>query len=172
MLPAANDLVAELEAETKSTRRVLERVPEEHLDWRPHPKSLSLGQLAHHVASIPATIPRLAGLESLDVSTRSFEYAATPSRAALLETLEASVAAAREYLAGMDEETAASLWRMFDGDREIRAFSRIGMMRTMLLNHWYHHRGELMVYLRLLDIPVPAVYGRSADEGAGHRRSE
>jgi uncharacterized damage-inducible protein DinB len=167
MLPAAQALIAELDAETPATRRVLERVPADRFDWRPHPRSMSAGQLAHHVASIPGAITRLAQLDGMDVTTRRFEYPTSEGPAALLATLEASLAAARAYLAGLDEAAARAVWRMTSGEREIVALPRLGMMRTMCLNHWYHHRGELVVYLRLLDVPVPIVYGRSADEGPG-----
>jgi uncharacterized damage-inducible protein DinB len=164
MLPAVRALIAELDAETPATRRVLERLPADRLDWRPHPKSMSLGQLAQHTASIPGTVARFAQMDGLDVSTRPTEYACCESKEAVLATLEASVAAVRDCLGGLDEARANATWRMTFRDRELFAVPRLAMMRTMGFNHWYHHRGELVVYLRLLDIPVPIVYGRSADE--------
>jgi uncharacterized damage-inducible protein DinB len=167
MLPAAQALIAELDAETPATRRVLERLPGDQLHWRPHPKSLSAGQLAHHVASIPGSISRLAQLDGLDVANRRFEYASCESVPALFATLDASLAAARDFLSGLDAAQAHAVWRLTAGDRELATMPRIGVMRTMCLNHWYHHRGELVVYLRLLNIPVPVVYDRSADEGPG-----
>jgi uncharacterized damage-inducible protein DinB len=164
MPPAAHALIAELDAETPATRRVLERVPADRFDWRPHPKSMSAGQLAQHVASIPGGVARFAQLDGLDVATRPADYASCESKEALLASLDASVAAAREFLAGLDDARANAIWRLTFGDREIFAIPRLSVMRTMCLNHWYHHRGELVVYLRLLDVPVPIVYGRSADE--------
>jgi len=164
MLPAAQALIAELDAETPATRRVLERIPADRFDWRPHPKSMTAGQLAQHVASIPGGVARFARMEGLDVATRPTEYAPCESQSALMATLDASVAAAREFLSGLDEAAATAIWRLTFGDREIFAIPRLGVMRTMCFNHWYHHRGELVVYLRLLDVPVPIVYGRSADE--------
>jgi uncharacterized damage-inducible protein DinB len=169
MLPAAQALIAELDAEAPATRRVLERVPADQLDWRPHPKSFSAGQLAHHVASIPGSIARLAQLDGLDVANRRFEYACCESVPAALASLDESLATARNFLTGLDEASAQAVWRITAGDREIASMPRIGVMRTLGLNHWYHHRGELVVYLRLLEIPVPVVYGRSADEGPGIR---
>jgi len=169
MLPAAQAMIAELEAEAPATRRVLERVPEERLDWRPHPKSFSLGQLAQHVAAIPASAARLVGMELFDIATRTTPYPACESRAALLATFEASVAAMRDALAGLDPERARESFRMVFGERTIAELPRLGVLRTIGLNHHYHHRGELVVYLRLLDVPVPVVYGRSADEGPGVR---
>jgi uncharacterized damage-inducible protein DinB len=164
MLPAAQALITELETEANATRRVLARVPGDHLAWRPHPKSMSLAQLAHHVASIPGSIARLGALDGLDAASTNFTPQPAESAEALLPTLEASVAAAKEFLAGLTEERAMAPWRLTAGEREIFTMPRIGLMRTLALNHWYHHRGQLVVYLRLLDVPVPAVYGRSADE--------
>jgi uncharacterized damage-inducible protein DinB len=103
-------------------------------------------------------------MDGLDVATRPSEYASCSTREALLASLDASVVAAREFLAGLDDARANAIWRLRFGDREIFAIPRIGVMRTMCFNHWYHHRGELVVYLRLLNVPVPVVYGRSADE--------
>lgn len=164
MLPAAHALVAELDAETPATRRVLERLPDDRFDWRPHQKSLSAGQLAQHIASIPGTVARIAGTPGMDVSTRLAGYASCGSREALLATLDASVASAHAALAGLDDAAAGAPWRFTFGDHLIFAKSRIDAIRTIAFNHWYHHRGELVVYLRLLGVPVPVVYGRSADE--------
>jgi uncharacterized damage-inducible protein DinB len=164
MLPAARALIAELEKEAPATRRVLERVPDDRLSWRPHQKSMSIAQLANHVATIPGGIARLSQLDGMDAATRNFEPAPGESRAAILATLEASLVTARDVLSRLDEATAAAPWRLSFGDREIFTVPRLEMLRSMLFNHWIHHRGELVVYLRLLDIPVPVVYGRSADE--------
>lgn len=164
MVPAAHALIAELDAELPATRRVLERLPAERFTWRPHAKSMSAGQLAQHVASIPANIARIAQTQGLDVATRPTEYASCENRDALLATLDASVASARDALAALDEAGANTIWKFTFGDKPIFAGPRLAVMRTMALNHWYHHRGELVVYLRLLDVPVPVVYGRSADE--------
>jgi len=166
MLPAAHALIAELDAEAPVTRRVLARLPADRFDWQPHPKSFTAGQLAQHIASIPANMVRMAQVDAVDMSTRRFEYASSEGPDALLATFDASVAAARGFLAGLDERTANAPWRMTFGDRELVSMPRVGLMRTLCLNHWYHHRGELVVYLRLLGVPVPVVYGRSADESA------
>ena len=164
MLPAAHALIAELDAEAPATRRVLDRLPADRLDWRPHPKSMSAGQLAQHVASIPGTVVKFAEMDRLDVGTRPTEYGSCESKDALLATLDASISSVRTFLEGLDEARAAATWRMTFGDREVFAVPRLRMLRTMCFNHWYHHRGELVVYLRLLGVPVPIVYGRSADE--------
>jgi len=164
MLPAAQAFIAELDAETPATRRVLERVPADRLDWRPHPKSMSAGQLAQHIAGIPGNVARMAQGDGMDVATRPTDYVSCASKEALMTTFEASIAGAREFLAGLDEARANTIWRLTFGDREVFAIPRLAVMRTMAFNHWYHHRGELVVYLRLLGVPVPIVYGRSADE--------
>jgi uncharacterized damage-inducible protein DinB len=164
MIAAVQGLIAELDAEAPITRRVLDRLPAASFDFRPHPKSLSAGQLAQHVAAIPGNVANLVRSDGFDMATRKIEYPCSEGPAALLSTLEKSVAAAREMLESLDEERAFEHWRLTFGDRELFSMPRVSVIRTMGLNHWYHHRGELVVYLRLLDVPVPVVYGRSADE--------
>jgi uncharacterized damage-inducible protein DinB len=160
----AESMLAELEGEAGATRRVLERVPADRLTWSPHPKSLTLGQLARHVARIPGDLARVAEQDSFDVATPRNVHAQPENAAELLPQLEASLAVARDFFGRLDEEKAAAPWRMVEGSREIFTVSRRDFVRSVLLNHWYHHRAQLMVYLRLLDVPVPAVYGDSADE--------
>jgi uncharacterized damage-inducible protein DinB len=164
MSRSAHDLLQEFEAEVPATRRVLERVPADRLSWRPHEKSFSLGQLAQHVATIPAGAARLAGMDGFDVAHAAAEYPSSESASRLMETFEASVEALRGFLRELEEGRALQPWRLHFGDRTLADWTRAGVIRTMGLNHWYHHRGELVVYLRLLDVPVPVVYGRSADE--------
>ena len=164
MATQAQVLLNELEAEAATTRRVLERVPEDRFAWQPHEKSMTAGQLAQHVASIPCNAARLAGADGFDVANAPAGYGACESRDALLATFHKSVASLRATLDRLDDAAADSAWRLRFGDRELATWSRAGMIRTMGLNHWYHHRGELGVYLRLLGVPVPIVYGRSADE--------
>lgn len=164
MLPSAQSLAAELDREAPVTRRVLERLPADRFDWQPHPKSLTAGQLAQHIATTPGNVARFLHADGVDLSTRRFEYPSSEGPAALLAAHDASVAAARDALQAFDEARAADPWRMTFGDREIAAMARINVMRTIGLNHWYHHRGELVVYLRLMGVAVPIVYGRSADE--------
>jgi uncharacterized damage-inducible protein DinB len=162
----AQACAAELTQEAKTTRRVLERVPEDRLDWRPHPKARSLGQLALHVASIPGRISRMAQGDGMDASQTRSEPATPSSTAELLPMLDAGVRDAVAFLTGIDGETAAATWRLTHGENELFAIPRVAVIRTVLLNHWYHHRGQLQLYLRMLDLPVPAVFGPSADEAA------
>jgi len=157
-------LAAELDAEFAITRRILERVPSNHLAWQPHAKSMTLGQLAQHLALIPGNMSRLSQQDGIDMATRKIEYVPGESTTAILATFDASVATAKASVRELDEAQTHATWRMTFGEREIFAIPRIAMLRTMLLHHMIHHRGELVVYLRLLDVPVPLVYGRSADE--------
>lgn len=157
-------LIAELEREAKATRRLLERVPPAKLEWKPHTKSMTLGQLAHHVAGIPGQISRAIDRDGMDVAKAS-GLPPQPDRGAdFAAALDEGVQTTREILSRWDEARAFSAWRLSQGDREISSMPRIAAIRTLLLNHWYHHRGQLTVYLRLLDVPLPIVYGRSADE--------
>lgn len=166
MSTAAAALLAELEREAHATRKVLERVPREKLAWTPHPKSRTLGQLALHVASIPGHISRVAQRDGMDAANSGPGPAQPEEDIDLVAKLETGIGEARAFLSGLDDARASASWRMTFGDREVFTIPRLDVIRTMLLNHWYHHRGQLTVYLRLLDVPVPAVYGRSADENA------
>lgn len=158
----ANALLAELEQEAHATRRVLERVPQAHLPWKPHPKSYSLGQLALHVATVPGNVAELVARDSVEAPR--FVQPEAGSTAELVPALSASVAKAKQLLAGFDDAQMADTWRLTTGGRELMAMPRAAFARAIMLNHWYHHRGQLLVYLRLLDLPVPPVYGPTADE--------
>jgi len=156
-------IIEELEQEAKTTRRVLERIPDDRLSWRPHPRSMSLGQLALHIATTPGGVAQAAGLDSME-RPQFNERPEPKSRREVLEALEQSVASAMEFLRGLDDARATQSWAMTLGGTPIFSLPRIGVVRTIMLNHWYHHRGEMQVYLRLLDLPVPSVYGPTADE--------
>jgi uncharacterized damage-inducible protein DinB len=156
-------LLAELEQEAETTRRVLQRIPQEHLSWRPHPKSMSLGQLALHVATVPGTVAELAALDTIP-EPPAFVQPEAATSAELVPALTASVAQARQVLGGFDDARMAAMWRLQSGGKEILAMPRAALVRAIMLNHWYHHRGQLLVYLRLLNQSVPSVYGPSADE--------
>jgi uncharacterized damage-inducible protein DinB len=155
-------LIAELEQEARTTRRVLERVPGDKLDWKPHPKSMSLGQLALHVATVPGFVARMSQQSPFEMP--EFEQPAAASAAELVPALEASVREAREVLRGLDDAALAGAWRAVAGGREVAAMPVGAVLRTIMLNHWYHHRGQLAVYLRQVGALVPSIYGPSADE--------
>lgn len=162
--PAATvaDLLLELEQEAQATHRILERVPGQRLDWTPHPKSMSLGQLAMHIANLPGAIAEVSR-NSFDVNTVIPRPTAT-STEQVLQTLSESLARARAILESTDDADLLAPWRMMKGEEVIFAITRGELLRSVMLNHWYHHRGQLAVYLRLLDVAVPAIYGDSADE--------
>jgi len=156
-------LLAELEQEAATTRRVLERVPDAHLSWKPHPKSMSLGQLALHVATVPGNVAELAAGPGLTEPPAFIQEPARTS-AELLTALDDSLSRARAALGSFDDAAMGATWRLTVAGKEVMALPRAGLVRAVMLNHWYHHRGQLLVYLRLLDVPVPSVYGPSADE--------
>ena len=156
-------ILQELEREAVTTRRVLECVPEGQLGWKPHEKSMSLGTLALHMANIPGNISRLASSDGLD-GPPNFAPAEATSTAQILEALDTSLADARTILGAMDDERAMGMWSMSKDGKALMTMPRIGVLRNILLNHWYHHRGQMTVYLRLLGVSLPSVYGPSADE--------
>ena len=156
-------LLIELEQEAVATRRVLERIPQAHLAWKPHPKSMSLGQLALHVATVPGNVADLAALDTVPAPPKFAQPEATTA-AELVPSLLESVAKAKRTLGGFDDAKMNATWRLQNGGKDVMAMPRIAFVRAIMLNHWYHHRGQLLVYLRLLDQSVPSVYGPSADE--------
>ena len=155
-------LLGELDQEAATTRRVLERVPGDQLGWRPHTKSMTLGQLALHVATVPGGVAEIATQSPFQVP--EFKQPSATSAAELVPALDASVARARELLSGMDDVTLAAPWKLMNGSREVMVMPRAAVLRSIMLNHWYHHRGQLSVYLRQLGVALPAIYGPSADE--------
>jgi uncharacterized damage-inducible protein DinB len=161
-------LIAELEQEAATTRRVLERVPNDRLSWKPHPKSMTLGQLSLHVAWIPGAVVEFSSQPTAQEPT--FEHPTATSTAELLPALEASIAKAKTLLGAINDSALGETWRLMDGDRELMAIPRGAFLRSVMLNHWYHHRGQLSVYLRALDVPLPSIYGPSADENPLARR--
>jgi uncharacterized damage-inducible protein DinB len=156
-------LLQELELEAHTTRRVLERVPDNKLTWRPHQKARTLGELALHVASVPGAVAEFVAAPS-PVQAPQFSDPSPKSAAELIPALDESIGKAKKALGGMDDATVMATWRMMHGDRELLALPRVAMLRSIMLNHWYHHRGQLSVYLKELDVPIPSIYGPSADE--------
>ena len=156
-------LLAEMDQEAISTERVLARVPQAQLSWRPHPKSMSLGQLALHVATVPGNV---AEFIAVDTPPRppGFVQPQAATASELVPTLKDSVARARRALGDFDDARMLATWRLQSGGRDVLAMPRVAAARAIMLNHWYHHRGQLSVYLRELGVPIPSIYGPSADE--------
>ena len=156
-------MLQELDQEARTTRRVLERVPENQLAWRPHQKARTLGELAMHVAMVPGAVAELISSPS-PAQVPTFVDPSLNSASELIPALDQSIGKARRALSGMDDAALMSTWRLMQGERELFAVPRVALLRSIMLNHWYHHRGQLSVYLRELDVPIPSIYGPSADE--------
>lgn len=161
-MPIAQSLLAEFEIQAAVTRKFLERLPEDKLTWKPHEKSMSAGQLAYHLASVPGGVVRFA--QNNPAEAPGFNFPEPASRQEVLDALEESIAAVRSVLPKFDDAAMSETWRLIAGGREVLAQPRGEFLRDIMLNHWYQHRGQFSVYLRLLNIAVPASWGPSADE--------
>ncbi len=159
--------LSELEREADSTRRVVERVPEGRNSWKPHPKSMELGYLASLVAAMPGWIAMMVRDDSIDFAPAGKPPVRTPvaqTHQELMQSLEQSVAAAREALSGTTDEHLNTPWKVLVAGKVVNEKPRHVMIRDAVFQHLTHHRGQLTVYLRLNEVPVPAIYGPSADE--------
>lgn len=158
----AQSLIAELEQEGASTERILGRVPAEKIDWRPHAKSMTLGELAWHIARLP-----LGAVDGLREGKRDVATARPAPRTGtdFVGEFRRNLAELKNVLASTsDDALLKERFSFVRGDETLTSFPKLGFVRTVMMNHSIHHRGQLTVYLRLLDLPVPAMYGRSADE--------
>jgi uncharacterized damage-inducible protein DinB len=157
-------LLAEFEVQALVTRKFLERLPQDQLTWKPHTKSLTAGQLAYHLALVPGAVIR--GAQSSQIPPPEFKFPQPESVQQVLEVFDESIATVREVMPSFDDTAMNEIWRIVDGDHELLATPREAFLRDIMLNHWYQHRGQFSVYLRLLNIAVPASWGPSADEPA------
>ena len=156
------ELVQEFESEAKTTRRVLERVPSDKLTWTPHAKSMSLGRLAMHLATAPGAI---SGWPLAD----QFEFKGDPAPVPtctddIISAHDSGVERVKENLQKIGDAGLGASWTGSAGGKTLMTMPKAALLRALLMNHTYHHRGQLSVYLRLLDVPVPPIYGPSADE--------
>lgn len=163
-MPIADAFLAEFENEAPTTRKFLERIPDDKLDWKPHPKSMSAGQLAMHIASIPGRVLEMALLDEMSVPDFNRAMPQPASTKEVLAALDESIATVRKLLPTVTDDRLQATWRMKQEGRELLALPRVAVLRSIMLNHWYQHRGQLGVYLRLLGAKVPSSYGPSADE--------
>jgi len=156
----------ELEQEAKATRAMLERIPEEKFTWKPHDKSMALSQLAAHVAEVPEWIPYTLDSDVMDFAKFDYKLYEPKDRADLLKYFDENIGKATEALKKTSDEVFMQDWTMRNGETIYFTLPKIVVMRSYCFNHLYHHRGQLSVYLRLLDVPLPQVYGPTADEGS------
>ncbi|HTS51118.1 MAG TPA: DinB family protein [Bryobacteraceae bacterium] len=161
-------LLPEFDQEMANTRKTLERVPEDKFAWKPHPKSFSMISLATHIANMTGWTVETMTKDSFDISPPGappYKEEPAASRAQLLEKFDKSVTAARAALAGATDEAYLKNWSLLAGGQTLFTMPRFNCIRAFVMNHVIHHRAQLGVYLRLNDIPVPSIYGPSADEG-------
>ena len=163
-MPLVDALLPEFDHEMTTTRKLLERVPEDRIDWRPHARSWTLGQLAQHVATLP-----MWGSITLTQSELDLEASGAPpalrTQADLLDAFDRNVTDTRAALAGRTDGELMAPWTLKKGGHTVFSMPKVAVWRSFVLNHLVHHRGQLSVYLRLQDVPVPSIYGPSADEG-------
>jgi len=157
-------MLKEFHEEVAITKRVLDRVPADKLCWKPHQKSMTLGALALHIATVPGALARISQLDEFDAAQANFNPPEPKNLEEINAALEESVRVAKECVGGMSDERARGDWRLLVNGKQAFSRPRVEVLRSIMLNHWYHHRGQLSVYLRMLDVPVPVIYGRSADE--------
>lgn len=163
-MPIVDSILPEFDQEMKITRTLLERVPEDRPDWKPHAKSTALGQLATHIARLPTFATTIVSTPEFDmVASGAPPTPAFVSTAELVSRFDDNVRTARRALAGASDDEMRTMWTFRAGERTIASLPRMGMLRVLCLNHMIHHRGQLSVYLRLNDVPLPSIYGPSAD---------
>ncbi len=160
----ADALLQTIDIEGAITRRLLERVPEDRSEFAPHPRSMPLGKLAMHVATLPGLATVVLTTESFDVGKMASPDLVFRSPAALIDTFDAALASTRSQLESKTDEFLSTRWRFHYGERTLSDTPRVVTIQHMFLGHLSHHRAQLGTYLRALDIPVPGMYGPSADE--------
>jgi uncharacterized damage-inducible protein DinB len=157
-------ILAELEHEAAITRKLLERAPEDRFDWKPHEKSMTLGRLVSHCAETLKWMDVVVNQDVFEMDPATYTPFQAGSRSELLEAFDSNFESAKEVIRDQSDENLLANWQMKTGDTVTLEMPRIGVIRGFVLNHLVHHRGQLSVYLRLNDVPVPSIYGPSADE--------
>jgi len=158
----ADAILEEIDQEAEITKRLLDIIPEDKLSWRPHPKAKSLGELAMHIVTLQGNVAELGSLDSKEAGQFPADSEAT-SRAQILELFAENLKKAKEIVGSTDDQRAMAEWKLTRNGETLWSVPRAGFWRTVLLNHNYHHRGQLSAYLRELDVPLPSIYGPSAD---------
>lgn len=155
-------ILMEIDQEAETTKKLLDIIPDDKLSWRPHPKARSLGELAMHVATLQGGVAEFGQPDIIEMPEFPPDPEAT-SRAQILEAFAESLKKAKDIVASTDDAQAMAEWKLTKDGQTLMALPRIGFWRAILLNHNYHHRGQLSAYLRELDVPLPSIYGPSAD---------
>lgn len=158
----ADTILMELDQEAETTKKLLDIIPEDKLSWRPHPKARSLGELAMHVATLQGGVAELGQLDSKEAGNFPTDAEAT-SREQILEAFATSLKKAKDIVGSTDDDRAFAEWKLTKDGKTLLALPRVAFWRSILLNHNYHHRGQLSAYLRELDVELPSIYGPSAD---------
>ena len=161
-------LLPEFDMEMANTRKTLERVPDDKLGWKPHEKSMTMGRLAGHLAELPGWATNTLERDTLDIAPpggQTYQAMISKSRQETLDAFDKHVSAARAAIAGASDEQLMKPWSLLKGGQTLMTMPKIAVLRGFVMNHAIHHRAQLGVYLRLNDIPVPSIYGPSADEG-------
>jgi uncharacterized damage-inducible protein DinB len=156
--------IKELEREAATTRRLLERVPEGKFDFQPHPTSMTLKRLASHVAETPGVFARMLTPDGIDFAQFKYVPPEVASTTDILALHDKSIESAKQFLNGLSDEKAQTNWKFSREGKEIMSAPRIAWVRSLMLSHWIHHRGQLSVFLRMLAVPIPSIYGPSGDE--------
>lgn len=162
MMSVIEATIAEVRQEAKTTRKMLERVPEDSLAWQPHEKSMTLGRLAAHIAALPGVF--IAKLAQDEADSKSFGQLPTDNATKIVELFDKNISDSVEFLKTQSIEQLLAPWRYKNGEQVVFEMPRLAVIRFVCLNHLIHHRGQLSVYLRLLNVPLPSVYGPTADE--------
>ena len=162
IMTITDPILKEIGQEAEITKRLLDIVPEDKLGWRPHPKARTLGALAMHIATLQGSVAELGQPEIADVSQIPPDSEPT-GREQILEAFDKSTRKAKDIIGSTDDARARAEWKITSGGETLMAVPRTGFWRSILLNHYYHHRGQLSAYLRELDVPLPSIYGPSAD---------
>jgi uncharacterized damage-inducible protein DinB len=161
----STSLLQEFDQEMATARRVIDRLPEDKYDWAPHEKSMTAGRLASHIAEMISWVPICIKQDSLDLTAGREPFSAG-TRTELLAAFDKNVADAHKAIEGTSDETLLKPWSLLSGEQTLLTVPKIAVIGTFVTNHIIHHRGQLSVYLRLTDTPVPSIYGPSADESA------
>ncbi len=160
-----DSLLSEYDHEMATTRKVLERVPLADAQWKPHAKSMTMGDLASHITQIPGWVGSIVNASFVDMANQEYVRPSYATSGEMLAAFDQGTAKARAAIDSKSDAEMMETWALKNGEKVLLSLPKIGVLRSFLLNHMIHHRGQLSVYIRMKDVPVPSIYGPSADEG-------